>query len=50
MPRLVARIVFGEMADALLLSSSRVEPEVLKKAGHEFRHAELEGALRGMLR
>ena len=37
------------MADALLLSSTRVQPEVLQRAGFEFRFPELEGALRDLL-
>ena len=50
MPGFVARVLFGEMADALLLSSSRVEPEALKKAAHAFQSPELEAALRGILK
>jgi len=49
MPAFAARLAFGEMADALLLSSARVEPARLKEAGFEFAHAELEGALRHVL-
>ncbi|HYH85120.1 MAG TPA: TIGR01777 family oxidoreductase, partial [Pyrinomonadaceae bacterium] len=49
-PAFAARLAFGEMADALLLSSTRVEPARLKEAGHEFKHAELEGALRHVLK
>jgi uncharacterized protein len=45
-PAFGARLVFGEMADALLLSSQRVEPEQLDTAAYQFRHAQLEGALR----
>ena len=48
-PAFGARLAFGEMADALLLSSQRVEPERLKKAGYQFRHSELKGALRHVL-
>jgi uncharacterized protein (TIGR01777 family) len=44
-----ARLAFGEMADALLLSSTRVTPQRLQAAGYQFRHAELEGALRHLL-
>lgn len=49
MPAFAARLLFGEMADALLLSSARVEPAALAKSGYRFRHAELEGALRHVL-
>jgi hypothetical protein len=49
MPAFAARLAFGEMADALLLASTRVEPARLKEAGYEFRHPEIEGALRSVL-
>ena len=49
MPAFAARILFGEMADALLLSSARVEPVQLRQAGFEFEHSELEPALRSVL-
>ena len=49
-PAFAARLAFGEMADALLLSSTRVEPARLKDAGHEFMHPDLEGALRHVLK
>lgn len=45
MPGFAARIVIGEMADALLLSSARVVPQRLIDAGFEFQHAELDAAL-----
>jgi len=41
MPAFIARILFGEMADALLLSSSRVEAMRLKKRGYTFQDTEL---------
>jgi len=37
------------MADALLLSSSRVEPQKLRDTGFKFRHSTLEPALRHVL-
>jgi len=40
------RLAFGEMADALLLSSQRVEPSRLTKAGYQFQYLGLEEALR----
>ncbi len=49
MPAFAARLAFGEMADALLLASQRVEPARLRAAGYPFRHPDLEKALRGML-
>jgi uncharacterized protein (TIGR01777 family) len=48
-PPFAARIAFGEMADELLLSSTRVEPRALRHAGYAFRFAELEPALRHLL-
>ena len=48
-PRSVARISLGEMADALLLSSMRVCPRGLLESGYKFRHVCLEDALRHML-
>jgi hypothetical protein len=49
MPAFAARAVFGEMADALLLASQRVEPKHLVASGYRFRHPDLEGALRHLL-
>jgi len=49
MPAFAARLVFGEMADALLLSSTRVEPSGLLKSGYQFKHTELETTLRHLL-
>jgi uncharacterized protein len=37
------------MADNLLLASARVEPAKLEETGYEYRHPELEGALRHLL-
>jgi hypothetical protein len=50
MPGFAARLAFGEMADALLLASQRVQPVKLEASGFHFRHPELEGALRELLR
>ncbi len=49
MPAFAARIAFGEMADALLLASTRVVPARLEAAGYRFRHPGLEGALRHLI-
>ena len=49
MPPFAARLAFGEMADALLLASAKVEPAVLEASGFKFEYAELEGALRHLL-
>ncbi len=48
-PAFAARLVFGEMADALLLASARVKPEALQRSGFTFRFGELEPALRRIL-
>jgi uncharacterized protein (TIGR01777 family) len=49
-PAFAARLAFGEMADALLLSGARVEPARLREAGFEFKQPEIEGALRDILK
>ncbi len=49
LPAPVARLMLGEVADALLLASQRMEPAKLKETGYEFRYPELEGALRHLL-
>ncbi|GIW80787.1 MAG: hypothetical protein KatS3mg105_2594 [Gemmatales bacterium] len=49
MPAFAARLAFGEMADELLLSSTRVEPKKLVGSGFLFRFPNLEGALRHLL-
>jgi len=49
MPAPMARLALGEMADELLLASTRVKPARLKAAGYAFRHPELEAALRAVL-
>jgi hypothetical protein len=48
-PAFALRLAFGEMADAALLSSTRVKPERLLASGYRFRFPELEGALRHVL-
>jgi len=50
MPAFVARLAFGEMAEALLLASTRVEPARLLESGFTFRYPDLESALRYLLR
>lgn len=44
-PAVALRLVLGEMADALLLSSQRVVPMQLEKLGYSFLHADLASAL-----
>jgi len=49
LPAFAARLLFGEMADELLLASARVEPAKLLASGYRFRHPEVEGAMRYLL-
>ncbi len=49
LPAPAARLALGELADALLLASQRMEPAKLKETGYDFRHPELESALRHLL-
>ncbi len=49
LPAFFARLAFGEMADALLLSSTRVQPARLEETGFTFQYPELEAALRHVL-
>jgi uncharacterized protein (TIGR01777 family) len=49
MPAFAARLAFGEMANELLLASTRVEPSRLKTTAYSFRFPVLEGALRHLL-
>ena len=50
MPTFAARLAFGEMADALLLSSSRVKPARLLESNFEFKFPEIEPALRAAIK
>ena len=49
LPAFAARLALGEMADALLLSSARVIPAQLLANRYDYRHPELEGALRYLI-
>lgn len=49
-PAFGVRLLFGEMGEALLLGSQRVEPERLKATGYQFRYSQLEAALAAILR
>ncbi|HEX7898056.1 MAG TPA: TIGR01777 family oxidoreductase [Planctomycetota bacterium] len=49
MPGFAARLAFGQIADALLLASQRVEPTRLKAAGYAFRHLDLSAGLAAIL-
>jgi uncharacterized protein len=48
-PAFAARLAFGEMADDILLGSTRVEPRALSAAAFEFAYPQLEPALRHTL-
>ncbi len=49
MPAFAVRLAFGEMADALLLSSAHVEPAALTRAGYSFQWPDLKNALNHLL-
>jgi uncharacterized protein (TIGR01777 family) len=49
LPAPAARLALGEIADALLLASQRVQPAKLEETGYEFRYPVLDGALRHLL-
>ncbi len=49
LPAFAARLLFGEMADELLLAGARVEPAKLIASGYAFRFPDLEAALRHLL-
>lgn len=49
MPAFAARLVFGEMADEMLLSSCRVAPKKLQEAGFTFLHPEIAPFLKQLL-
>lgn len=48
-PAFSLRLLYGEMADALLLSSQRVVPERLEQAGFTFEHRRIGEALESVL-
>ena len=49
MPGFMARLAFGEMANELLLASTRVLPRALLDSGYRFLYGDLESALRHLL-
>ncbi len=49
MPARLARMLFGEMAEELLLAGCRVQPRRLLASGFSFRHAELAPSLSFLL-
>ena len=48
-PSFAVRLIFGEMGDALLLSSQRVEPRRLMDSGFTFQFPDFETSLRHLL-
>lgn len=48
-PEFAVRLAFGEMADALLLASQRVKPNVLEQRGFQYNWPTLEPALKHLL-
>jgi uncharacterized protein (TIGR01777 family) len=48
-PAFALKLMLGEVAEELLLKGQRVFPSRLKKAGFEFSHTSLEGALAAVL-
>lgn len=48
-PAFALRLLFGEMADHLLLTGQQVWPDRLTEDGFRFAHPDLEGALRHLL-
>jgi uncharacterized protein (TIGR01777 family) len=49
LPSFAARLAFGEMADALLLTGARVHPAKLTASGYEFLYPTVDKALRHIL-
>ena len=45
LPEFAVNLVFGEMGDALLIDSMRLEPKRLNEAGYEFKFPNLKSAL-----
>jgi uncharacterized protein (TIGR01777 family) len=50
LPAFAARLMFGEMANELLLASARVQPAKLRATEYTFRYPDLEAGLRHLLR
>ncbi|MCP3953744.1 MAG: TIGR01777 family protein [Desulfobacterales bacterium] len=48
-PEKMIRLVFGQMGEEILLSSTRATPGFLEKTGYRFRHPDIENALRHLL-
>jgi NAD dependent epimerase/dehydratase family enzyme len=48
-PGAALKLLFGEMAEATLLASTRMLPELLQECRFRYRHLQLESALRHVL-
>ena len=48
-PAFAARLLFGELADEALLASARVVPSKLAATGFQWKHPQLEPALKELL-
>lgn len=49
LPSVAVTLLLGEMGQEALLTSTRADPVKLKQAGYQFRHPEIEEALRSVL-
>ena len=49
LPAFAAKLAFGEIAQELMLASTRVTPTILNECGYSFQHAELGSALTELL-
>jgi uncharacterized protein (TIGR01777 family) len=45
-PSIIAKVLFGEMADEMLLSSTRATPKMLLESGYEYKDKSLDEVLR----
>jgi uncharacterized protein (TIGR01777 family) len=50
LPGFAARLIFGQMADEVLLAGQRVIPKRLSEAGFQFRYPDLQAALEAIIR
>jgi hypothetical protein len=48
-PKFMAKLLFGQMADEMLLCSARVTPKVLLESGYQFRDQSLDAVLRSCI-
>lgn len=50
MPECLVKLIFGEMGEQMLLSSTRVNPTKLIEAGYSFLHEDLDSALKTLVK